>query len=777
MSEVKISQLPVASSFNATDEQWQNNGGVSRKNTLTQLFGDMFAAVGQLAFPVTKEPSDDPNTLDTYEEGTWTPTLTFATPGNLSVTYTVQIGRYQRFGKRVWVEASIETATFTHTTASGDLRIVGLPFDVDHDTTYTPGGGCAFQGITKASYAQFYPVPQGNTDYCLLQCSGSGQNVDTVDTADMPTGTTKIIRMAISYEGEFPAGPEISIAPSRLSGVAPLAVLFDASGTTDSTTDLPFHELGYSWDFGDDPLDTWDTTGRSKNIAYGAVAAHVFNDPGTYTVTLTVTNGADTSVGTVDITVDDPDVTFLGTNTVYVSSSALPVAGSDGVPFGATYVFSGDWPTIVNTYATAGKRVLLRHDDTFTGTATAVLPTGSTGIIGMYGSGAKPIIRNTGTTNNSSILRPPTSAVADRILMDLDFDGQSDTHRNGFFAFANFRLSQLLFLRCDFHDLGGGITITADTLTPVVPDQIFLVDSTIERINCSSGTAGPQGVFFAGSQLGVLGNTLNDSTGSSAEHLLRIKYCDRGVVSDNSISNVATNKEMFSLRGVCTDGTCGPFPVGAKTQYVVVSYNIINTNTYSGTVVDTEATAGTAASIENVLIEANVYYRKTGGGADCIEVRAHKVTVRNNIAEMTIPAATAVVPFIVVGTGGLGTYAQDVWVYNNSAYSNGTQTAVLVRITNTNVTGLVVRNNILYRPNAGAPTKVQDLGSGNSYTESNNLITNPTFVVQPPVTAANFALGSGSVAIDAGYAVPVWYDYDGEIRPAGAAIDQGAFES
>ena len=59
-----------------------------------------------------------------YEEGAWTPTLTFATPGDLSVAYAAQSGAYVRIGKFVLLSFDLQfTPTFT--TASGTLYING----------------------------------------------------------------------------------------------------------------------------------------------------------------------------------------------------------------------------------------------------------------------------------------------------------------------------------------------------------------------------------------------------------------------------------------------------------------------------------------------------------------------------------------------------------------------------------------------------------------------------------------------------------------------------
>ena len=85
-------------------------------------------AADGIAFPASQVPAAGVNVLDDYEEGTWTPVVTFATPGDLSVAYSRQVGRYTKIGRLVIVHIDISTSTFTFTSASGDLTITGLPF-------------------------------------------------------------------------------------------------------------------------------------------------------------------------------------------------------------------------------------------------------------------------------------------------------------------------------------------------------------------------------------------------------------------------------------------------------------------------------------------------------------------------------------------------------------------------------------------------------------------------------------------------------------------------
>jgi PKD repeat protein len=147
--------------------------------------------------------------------------------------------------------------------------------------------------------------------------------------------------------------------------VAPLAVFFDATGTTSTGTTRPFHELGYQWNFGD-ALATWDTTGSSKNLATGGVAAHVFEQPGTYTVTLTVTDGVNSQTTTSTITVQDPNTVFSGANTTLCYRNGASGRGCWRLSRRCGRVQSSTWPTIVNNYAQTEKRVLLKRGDVFT---------------------------------------------------------------------------------------------------------------------------------------------------------------------------------------------------------------------------------------------------------------------------------------------------------------------------------------------------------------------------------------------------------------------------
>jgi hypothetical protein len=141
------------------------------------------------------------NTLDDYEEGTWTPALTFETAGDLSVVYAAErIGTYRKIGDLVIAQFSVQCTTFTHTTASGNLQMTGLPFaSVRSSSDFSGVGLNSFQGITKANYTQIGATTLNGGSYIFFSICGSGQAGENVTAADTPSGTLKLLRGTVIY--------------------------------------------------------------------------------------------------------------------------------------------------------------------------------------------------------------------------------------------------------------------------------------------------------------------------------------------------------------------------------------------------------------------------------------------------------------------------------------------------------------------------------------------------------------------------------------------------
>lgn len=80
---------------------------------------------GQINFPATQNASSNANTLDDYEEGTWTPAITFG-GGSTGITYTTQVGTYVKIGQFVYVQCNVTLSAKGSSTGVAD--VTGLPF-------------------------------------------------------------------------------------------------------------------------------------------------------------------------------------------------------------------------------------------------------------------------------------------------------------------------------------------------------------------------------------------------------------------------------------------------------------------------------------------------------------------------------------------------------------------------------------------------------------------------------------------------------------------------
>ena len=132
-------------------------------------------------------------------EGSWTPVLTFATPGDLAVVYSTQVGRYVKIGKFVLAQFAITTTTFTHSTAAGGLQITGVPFTSLNVTGARSRVGCLWQGVTKANFTDMAVTLAENSQIISIAASGSGQNAVALAVGDLPSGGNVRFDAALSY--------------------------------------------------------------------------------------------------------------------------------------------------------------------------------------------------------------------------------------------------------------------------------------------------------------------------------------------------------------------------------------------------------------------------------------------------------------------------------------------------------------------------------------------------------------------------------------------------
>ena len=124
-------------------------------------------------FPATQLPSADANTLDDYEEGTFTPDLQFG-GAKVGITYSRQVGWYRKVGSVVTFGLNfILTSTGT---SIGDADVFDLPFAANAATnqhTVFP---------VRCAQVSFTGVPvglllAGNSFVSIKENSSGGTNI------------------------------------------------------------------------------------------------------------------------------------------------------------------------------------------------------------------------------------------------------------------------------------------------------------------------------------------------------------------------------------------------------------------------------------------------------------------------------------------------------------------------------------------------------------------------------------------------------------------------
>jgi len=158
------------------------------------LRGGSTSATGTgITFPATQSASSDANTLDDYEEGTWTPVVNLSSSAP-TVTYVTQFGSYTKVGRMVTVTCNLVWSAASG--GSGDFRVSGLPFATANTTSQEFGSATfASDNVVTTSDSCIKAVPnstilQPNTSY-----GGSGVGSSAVTSGSF----NKTYKFTLTY--------------------------------------------------------------------------------------------------------------------------------------------------------------------------------------------------------------------------------------------------------------------------------------------------------------------------------------------------------------------------------------------------------------------------------------------------------------------------------------------------------------------------------------------------------------------------------------------------
>lgn len=530
-----------------------------------------------------------------------------------------------------------------------------------------------------------------------------------------------------------PIIPRVSL--SRTTGKAPLAVGFDATTTTSPLTTNPNHDLFYAWSFGDAAGETWAygaTVGLDKNAAYGPVAGHVFKTAGSFTWTLTVMDGLGniaTSSGSVVVSA------WATSDTIYIANGVVPTAGDNGVPADATNLVNATtWANVAAQFA-ANKRIMLRKGDTWACTAMSYLPTGCE--VNAYGeSGANPEVTSAGADQTPFGMSSGPSDV--RICNIKHIGPGPGVLSSGMVATSIATPTHLLMLGLE----SSGSTFGFLTSSPEV-HEVFIQDCyfhgygvTGDPTNIAVYAVHCYGIYLLGSFFD-----------QAPSHVVRLSGAQRALVDSCKFrrpDGAGNGRHALTIREIGGGPTWG----GLYTQDVVVSNNDIDS---AGTASDwtlhiAPTNTGVAGRFRRILVERNMVVSDNRCFTTSV---GETLTARSNIFKTTGYADA-----VSLGNGSLVGDPDPVGAqfWNNTIYSTCSGAFAGISLGST-VTGTIVKNTLVYAPNATTPkaysttgTSVDTVGSNNSpdYDIKN---TRPWSAVTPSVpvdfTPTGYALGGG----------------------------------
>jgi PKD repeat protein len=610
------------------------------------------------------------------------------------------------------------------------------------------------------------------------------------------------------------AAPTARFVATRVQGttcVAPCAVHFDAIGNgTDQTVDpaygREFHTLLFEWDFGDVRAGTWSTTAASRNRAVGAIAGHLYETAGTYTVRLAATNPAgQSSTASQTLVVVDPNAAIAQANTWCFANSGTPGgAGFTACPAPAAQqrvvaaTTANGFNSALLTCGAASRKVrcLFRSGDTFRGGSMVALGSqAGAGVIANFGSGARP--RVVGGAGFIALGDGWTVAHLDVDLSGADPLFRLMPERSGT-TVVDVRGTNLRG-PC-FESATGGGTRQSDRV------GIFGLDCT------NRGDSMIGGLYLRMDRALVYGNVIDGGYGG--QFVVRTVHLARSVIAHNWLlrpqDDVNNRRNVMQLRawsGTVNGASLGG-PPPAPTQWVIVSDNVLgqsDSDAFVRTCQTNDCTNSTRAqNVQNLLFERNFLYISTGGTGGkyrmpkAFWLQGGDITVRNNVVDLQGIDTAA-----VYGSDGLIDHSANmasvpslnddrIQVLNNTVYYDDASRNNFTFCRGGAVgTAHVCRGNLAWLPNQTGQRLITD---GGAWTSSQNLYagTNPFVAAVPQQgqsTITSFRTSSSGPAADASYDFgtgepSLRLDAGNRCRPADggdadaiAHWDNGAFEA
>lgn len=145
-----------------------------------------------IAFPATQVPSADANTLDDYEEGTWTPQIADESQDGSGEgqAYANQYGSYTKIGDTVFFSGQVAITNLGTLTAGNACWLMGLPFTARNitDGQVSVAVGFMISGAVPVAGQNVTGYIQVNDTGILLQLWDATTGTSNLLVSEMSAG-------------------------------------------------------------------------------------------------------------------------------------------------------------------------------------------------------------------------------------------------------------------------------------------------------------------------------------------------------------------------------------------------------------------------------------------------------------------------------------------------------------------------------------------------------------------------------------------------------------
>ncbi len=557
-----------------------------------------------------------------------------------------------------------------------------------------------------------------------------------------------LLRVTLRIENEESSDAAAMTTANRTTGAAPFAVFFDAVDRTSPAwqsgvvqpADGKFGSLHYEWDFGDAGAGTWRTSGKSRNLDTGFTAAHVFEKPGTYTVSLKVT---DPEANTEHHYAQSITVTALSGSTYYVDAT-----NGDDANDGLTE--DKAWRTADRALASGNETnatILFKRGETFSTNRKFVITAAGPGLIGAYGTGAKPIITASNTTGVIEI------KASDWRVTHLDIRGPGSSDKSKAVGLHyNTRVDNTLMWQLDIRGFRSGIE-WSNTFHESNPPSGTVLGEIVTRETLVHG------MFVGGQKIAVLGC---DMQGPMQQHVLRMFQGYKAVIGHSALRDSGSAQHALKLHGVEHSSS------NLETQFVTIMDNRFRGGGAWAVAIGPQ-NGQRDERLRHIVIERNRSEPASRVQVDLL-IWASDVTVRNNVFVAT--GSRTYYTAVFVSKRGAEPLARRVDVLHNTMIRQDAAAEFFMARLGA-CSDVNVRNNLGSAPLAS--TKKVIHGTCDNLVSSPNLLTDTPAFQDPG--KGDFRLAATSDALDKAVVVPqVVQDYSGGKRASGTAPDLGAFE-